>query len=107
MNAVGSPTSNVGIVHYFSEDHPSHDEYDDQESYSFYATAFLSLIVFLGTTQLAFLIRKFKFSPFLPSQTLRNFMTDFAVVISILVMSAIGNAFSTIPLEKLNVPDTL
>lgn len=53
---------------------------------------------------MAFLLRKFKFSPFLPNQAFRNTMTDFAVVISILIWSLIGNAFADVPVEKLNVP---
>ena len=85
----------------------AHDPYEDQPYYSHWASALLSLIVFLGTTYFAFLLRKFKFSPFLPNQTSRNAMTDFAVVISILIWSLIGNAFSSdIPIEKLNVPST-
>ena len=85
-------------------DHKAHDAYEDDDTYSHYASAFLSLIVFIGTTQLAFLLRKFKFSPFLPNQMCRNAMTDFAVVISILVWSLIGNAFADVPIETLNVP---
>lgn len=34
-------------------------------------------------------------------------MTDFAVVISILIWSLIGNAFNEIPIEKLNVPSKI
>jgi hypothetical protein len=55
----------------------------------------------------AFQLRKFKFSPFLPNQTCRNTITDFAVVISILIWSLIGNAFQDIPIEKLNVPSKI
>jgi len=55
----------------------------------------------------AFQLRKFKFSPFLPNQTCRNTITDFAVVISILIWSLIGNAFADIPIEKLNVPSKI
>lgn len=55
---------------------------------------------------MAILLRKFKFSPFLPNQAFRNTLTDFAVVISILIWSCIGNAFPEIPVEKLNVPST-
>ncbi|KAL7543916.1 hypothetical protein ACHAWF_007485 [Thalassiosira exigua] len=51
-------------------------------------------------------IGMFKFSPFLPNQSFRNVMTDFAVVISILIWSLIGNAIPEVPIEKLNVPDT-
>lgn len=85
INAIGSPFSNTGVLHYFDMDHKAHDPYEDQDYYSHWASALLSLIVFIGTTQLAFQLRKFKFSPFLPNQTCRNSMTDFAVVISILV----------------------
>ena len=103
INAVGSPFSDVGVVHYFDFAHKSHDPYGDDPYYSHWASALLSLVLFLGTMQLAFLLRKFKFSPFLPNQTLRNSMTDFAVVISILIWSLVGNAFPEIPVEKLNV----
>eukprot|EP00581_Thalassiosira_minuscula_P018268 CAMPEP_0183720026 /NCGR_PEP_ID=MMETSP0737-20130205/12760_1 /TAXON_ID=385413 /ORGANISM="Thalassiosira miniscula, Strain CCMP1093" /LENGTH=777 /DNA_ID=CAMNT_0025949833 /DNA_START=40 /DNA_END=2373 /DNA_ORIENTATION=- len=104
INAIGSPFSQTGVIHYFDSDHKAHDPYENQSYYSHYASALLSLIVFLGTTYVAFLLRKFKFSPFLPNQTSRNAMTDFAVVISILIWSLIGNAFEEIPIEKLNVP---
>jgi len=135
INAIGSPFSDVGVIHYFDMNHKAHDAYEDQPLYSHWASALLSLIVFIGTTQgklrmllsfstliqlvyctfsynslslyvssVAFLLRKFKFSPFLPSQAWRNTMTDFAVVISILIWSVIGNSFSEIPIEKLNVP---
>ena len=57
-----------------------------------------------GTTQLAFFLRKIKFSPFMPNQIFRNSITDFAVVISILIWSLIGNSIKDVPIEKLNVP---
>ncbi|KAL7492705.1 hypothetical protein ACHAWT_001775 [Skeletonema menzelii] len=104
INAVGSPFSDVGVIHYFDMNHKSHGPYDDLPYYSHWASALLSLIIFIGTTQVAFLLRKFKFSPFLPNQAWRNTMTDFAVVISILIWSLIGNSFADIPIEKLNVP---
>lgn len=50
INAIGSPFSNVGVVHYFDMDHKSHDAYEDQPYYSHWASALLSLIIFLGTT---------------------------------------------------------
>ena len=62
--------------------------------------------ILLLAFSVAFLLRKFKFSPFLPNQACRNTMTDFAVVISILIWSLIGNSFADIPIEKLNVPST-
>ena len=94
----------MGVIHYFDFTHKSHDPYEDEDYYSHWASAFLSVIVFLGTTALAFQLRKFKFSPFFPNQSFRNVITDFAVVISILVWSLVGNAFDEVPIEKLNVP---
>ena len=104
INAIGSPFSPVGVIHYFDFNHKSHDAYEDEEYYSHWASALLSVLVFLGTTALAFQLRKFKFSPFFPNQAFRNTITDFAVVISILVWSLVGNAFDEIPIEQLNVP---
>lgn len=107
INALGSPFSTVGIYHYFDFSHDSHDPYQDDPYYSHWASAILSLMICIGTVQLAFFLRKIKFSPFLPNQKLRNAATDFAVVASILVMSLVGNlAFSAVPLESLNVPKT-
>ena len=106
INALGSPFSTVGIYHYFDFSHKSHDPYEDDPYYSHWASALLSLGVCIGTVQLAFLLRKVKFSPYLPNQALRNAATDFAVVTSILIWSLIGNlVFSSIPLETLTVPN--
>lgn len=91
-------------MHYFDMDHKAHDPYEDQPYYSHWASALFSLIVFVGTTQLAFFLRKIKFSPFMPNQLIRNSITDFAVVISVLVWSLIGNSLDDVPIEKLNVP---
>lgn len=105
INALGSPFSTTGVYHYFDFSHKSHDPYEDDPYYSHWASALLSLGVCIGTVQLAFLLRKIKFSPFLPNQTLRNATTDFAVVASIIIWSLIGNlVFSSIPLETLTVP---
>ena len=105
INALGSPFSTTGVYHYFDFSHKSHDAYEDDPYYSHWASALLSLGVCIGTVQLAFLLRKIKFSPFLPNQTLRNATTDFAVVTSIIIWSLIGNlVFSSIPLETLTVP---
>lgn len=51
INAIGSPFSNVGVVHYFDMDHKSHGPYEDDPYYSHWASALLSLIIFVGTTQ--------------------------------------------------------
>lgn len=50
INAIGSPFSTVGVAHYFDMNHKSHDAYEDQPYYSHWASALLSLIIFLGTT---------------------------------------------------------
>lgn len=105
INAVGSPFSKTGVLHYFDPDHKAHDPYEDKDYYSHNASALLAIMVTLGTTYLAFRFKEFKFSPFFPNQTFRNTMTDFAVVLSILIWSIVGNSFSDIPIEKLNVPD--
>jgi len=106
INALGNPFAPVGIYYYFEEDHKSHDKYEDEEKYSYMATAFLSLILCLGTVALAFFLKQIKFSPFGPNQLTRNVIHDFSVVASIIIMSVIGNVlFSGVQTETLNVPD--
>lgn len=107
LNAICNPFAPVGVCYYFSEDHTSHDLYENDGDYSYMASALLSLLVFLGTVYLSFLIRKTKFTPFLYSQTTRNIVTDFAVVISIIAMTLVANLlFQDVQTETLNVPDT-
>ena len=107
INALGNPFAPVGIYYYFEEDHKSHDKYEDQEDYSYKATAFLSLILCLGTVAFALFLKQIKFSPYGPNQLTRNVVHDFSVVASILIMSIIGNVlFSGVQTETLNVPDT-
>ena len=107
ISALGSPHADVGIYWYFTESHKSHDEFEnDVEYYSYEAVALLSLLVFLGTVYIAFMLRKVKFSSYLPNQTCRNILTDFAVVIAIVLMSIVANwVFVDIETESLNVPD--
>lgn len=107
INAIGNPFAPIGIVYYFDPEHKSHDEYEADPDYSYMATALLSLLICIGTVQLAFALRKAKFSPFLPSQIARNVVTDFAVVMSIVVMTLIANVlFREVETETLNVPDS-
>ena len=107
INALGSPFAQVGVYYYFLESHKSHDEFEnDVEYYSYEASALLSLVVFLGTVYLAFALRKAKFSPFFPSQMIRNILTDFAVVIAIICMTLVSTwVFRDIETERLGVPD--
>lgn len=108
INALGSPFAPTGIFYYFQEDHKSHEEYGDDDDYSHTATALLSFLVCIGTVQTAFSLRRVKFSPFLPKQSLRNLVTDFAVVSSVVIWTVVAAlAFDYVPLEKLNVPDSV
>jgi len=108
VNALGSPFSPTGLYYYFEGDHKSHELHKDNEDYSHIATAFLSFLVCIGTVQTAFSLRRVKFSPFLPRQSLRNTVTDFAVVSSVVIWTVVAAlAFDYVPLEKLNVPDSI
>ena len=61
----------------------------------------------IGTVQLAMALRKTKFSPYGLNQTMRNVVTDFAVVTSIAFWTIVSTfVFPTVQLETLNVPDT-
>lgn len=107
INALGNPFAPVGIYYYFESDHASHSEHAGDPDYSHMATALLSLIICIGTVQLAFILRKAKFSSFGPNQLSRNVVTDFAVVVSIVVMTVIAQVlFKDIKTETLNVPDS-
>jgi hypothetical protein len=107
-NAIGSPFAPVGIYYYFLSSHKSHDEFEDDAAYfSYESTALLSLLIFLGTVYFAFTFRKAKFSPFFPNQSIRNVITDFAVVLSIFLMCIVANwVFRDIETERLNVPSS-
>lgn len=107
INALGNPFAPVGVYYYFEPDHKSHDDHQDDEDYSYMATAFWSLIICLGTVYVAFALRKMKFGPFLPNQVCRNFITDFAVVLSIAFWTLLDQTlFDDVETETLNVPDT-
>ena len=108
VDALGSPFSQVGVYWYFTAGHKSHDAFDDEEDYSYTATAFLSMILCIGTTWMAFFLRGFKFSPFFPNDRWRTTLTDFAVVLSILTFSVVANVvFDNVEVERLNVPDSI
>ena len=76
INALGSPFSPTGLYYYFEGDHKSHQQHQDNDDYSHTAVALLSLLVSIGTVQIAFILRRTKFSPFLPNQMLRDTVTD-------------------------------
>lgn len=71
INALGNPFAPVGLYYYFDPAHKSHDKQEDPD-YSYLAAALLSVLVCIGTVQVAFILRKTKFSPFFANQTMRK-----------------------------------
>ncbi|XP_033913454.2 band 3 anion transport protein-like isoform X2 [Acipenser ruthenus] len=69
-------------------------------------TALLSLVLMIGTFFIAFFLRKFKNSMFLPG-TIRRIIGDFGVPISILIMVLIDFFISDTYTQKLSVPSGL
>ena len=107
IDALGSPFQPVGLYYYFQGSHKSHDEYDEDPDYSYLATAFLSLILGLGTTSVAFTLKKANFSPFCCNQGMRTSVSDFAVTGAILFFTVLDKViFTQVQTETLNVPDT-
>lgn len=107
VNALGSPTSTVGVFHYFDNGHPSHDDYRDDDDYSHLATALVSLLLCLGTTYLSLQLRAVKTSPFLPGPRSRAVVGDFAVVASVIVFAVLNRfAFDSLNTETLKAPDS-
>lgn len=106
INALGSPTSDVGIYYYFESAHKSHDAHEDEAYYSHFATALLSMCLCLGTTYLAILFRGVKQSPYFAGPKMRASVTDFGVVLAILVMTSIDHfLLPDIKTERLAAPD--
>lgn len=117
VNALGSPTSSVGLYYYFRSDHTSHarnvarlpltPEGSVGQSYSHLATALLSLVSCLGTCWLALRLRGVKASRFLCNQQSRTTITDFGVVASILIWTLIDHyVVPAVATERLNAPAT-
>ncbi|XP_054080251.1 band 3 anion transport protein isoform X5 [Rissa tridactyla] len=69
-------------------------------------TALLSLVLMAGTFFLAFFLRKFKNSAFLPG-TVRRLIGDFGVPISIFIMALVDFFIKDTYTQKLNVPKGL
>jgi hypothetical protein len=105
INALGSPVSEVGIYYYFEFGHKSHE--DQLPDYSVYATALLSLGMCLGTTYLAILFRGIKQGPYFAGPKMRAAITDFGIVLSILIWTLIDHfLLPDIQTERLAAPDT-
>ena len=134
VNALGSPTSSVGVFHYFDDLHPSHEPYrnvttpprvngsadsgSDGElsgeatfhgwlgEYSHYASALLAVFLCLGTTGLALRLRTVKAGPWLCGARSRGAVTDFGVVAAVLTFSIIDQlGFPSVQTETLQAPD--
>jgi len=106
-DALGNPLSPIGLFWYFQESHKSHDQMEDNPDFSHFATAFLSVILGLGTTGLAFRLRAFKHGRFLPNNYWRDNVSNFAVVLSIAFSTFVDAVvFPSVETESLNVPDT-
>ncbi|XP_068775327.1 band 3 anion transport protein isoform X2 [Struthio camelus] len=69
-------------------------------------TALLSLVLMAGTFFLAFFLRKFKNSPFLPGKV-RRLIGDFGVPISIFIMALVDFLIKDTYTQKLKVPKGL
>jgi len=107
LDAIGNPLNPVGLYWYFVSTHKSHDEFENEPDYSHMATAFLSLILGLGTTGLAFVLRGLKSSPYFCNDRIRSTIFDFSVVMSIAFWTFLKNVvFKDIETESLNVPNS-
>jgi len=104
MDALGDPFSTAGLLRYFQPDHPYHVNNAALATYGNLNVAFFSLLLGLGTTACIFFFRSFRFSSFFCNDMFRNLIADFAVILSVIIWTAISFAFPTIPLETLNVP---
>jgi hypothetical protein len=109
INALGSPVSDVGIYYYFEFDHKSHEPTSlrsGEIDYSVYATALLSMFLCLGTTYLAIMFRGVKQGPYFAGPKTRATVTDFGVVLAILIMTLIDHfLLPDIQTERLAAPD--
>jgi hypothetical protein len=107
FDAIGNPVSGNGVLMYFRDNHKSHAKYDDQEGYNATASALLSVILTFGTTAMAFFLRSFKGGPFCYSPKIRSMLTDFALVMSIVLWTVVDTTiFSNVQTDRLNVPST-
>lgn len=108
FDAVGDPFSDVGILRYFDPNHPFHeDQIKEDPDYDYKQVALLSTVLGFATTWLIFVFRGFKQSSFFCNDGVRSSVHDFAVTMTVLLMTAIKEfLFSDIETEQLKVPDT-
>ena len=89
LDAVGDPFYDVGILRQFDPNHKHHQEYADDEDYSYLEVALLGTLLGFGTTALIFFFRTFKSSSFFCHQGIRNGVHDFAVTIAVVVATLV------------------
>mmetsp|Transcript_109181 Transcript_109181/g.163311 ORF Transcript_109181/g.163311 Transcript_109181/m.163311 type:complete len:675 (+) Transcript_109181:181-2205(+) len=108
LDAIGNPTSKVGLFHYFNPDHPHNDKQEDVDStYDYMTVALLSLILGFGTAFFAIGLRFIRYSSFCCNDKVRSLVTDFAITISVVLFTLLKHTiFDDIPSEELNVPDS-
>ncbi|NXN95976.1 B3AT protein, partial [Rhinopomastus cyanomelas] len=92
------------------KDHPLQRKYDTNTTFEPKKpqpnTALLSLVLMAGTFFMAFFLRKFKNSAFLPGKA-RRLIGDFGVPISIFIMALVDFFIEDTYTQKLNVPKGL
>jgi len=106
LGAIGNPSSKVGLFHYFGTTHPHHEEMVEGNSqYDYMTVALLSMILGLGTAFFAIGLRQVRYSAFCCNDYMRTVTTDFAITISVVVMTAVRHTvFEDVQVEELNVP---
>jgi len=107
LDAVGNPTSKVGLMHYFRPSHPHNVAMEElDENYDYMTVALLSLILGLGTAVFAIALRSIRYSSFCCNDYIRSVITDFSITIAVIVFTALKyTVFNEVPTEELNVPD--
>ena len=98
LDAIGNPTSEVGLMHYFNPDHQHHEDNED-EDYDYLSVAFLSLFLGFGTCFLALGLRSIKHSPFCCNDAARSAFTDFAITIAVVLWTFVKEVSVTINLS--------
>lgn len=108
LDAIGNPTSKVGLLHYFNPSHPHNEELLAQDpTYDYMTVALLSLLLGLGTTFFAMALRNIRHSAFFCNDFARSTITDFAITIAVVTFTAFQHTiFKDVQTEELNVPET-
>lgn len=112
LNAIGSPFGPGGLLRYLDPSNEVHDDFREDlegtnEEYSMRETAFLSIILGLGTTTTIFWLRGFKSSRFFCNKGARNLVHDFAVTSAVIIWTLVQQlGFKSVEVKGLNVPNT-